>query len=61
MGVPLRATQACPVLVILLSNICFPCVQGVCHWPLLVDTFPGLGLDPILGLSVFEAIIFYLW
>jgi len=61
MGVTLRATQACHVLVILLSNSCFPCEQGVCHWPLLVDTFLGLGLDPVLGPSVFEAIIFCLW
>ena len=57
MCVTLRATQACTIPVIVPSNSCFPFVQGVCRQHLLVDTFPGLGLDPVVGPATFEAII----
>lgn len=41
----------------LLSNSCFLAYGAVAAGPLLVDTFPGFGLDPVVGTCAFAAII----
>ncbi|KAL3790826.1 hypothetical protein ACHAW5_008759 [Stephanodiscus triporus] len=41
----------------LLSNSCFLAYGAIAAGPLLVDTFPGLGLDPVVGTCAFAAMI----
>ena len=41
----------------LVSNSCFLAYGTVAVGPLLVDNFPGLGLNPIVGTGIFTAII----
>lgn len=41
----------------LISNSCFLAYGSVAAGPLLVDIFPGLGLNPIVGTGIFAAII----
>jgi amino acid permease len=44
----------------LLSNSCFLAYGTVAAGPLLVDIFPGLGLNPIAGTGIFASIICFI-